>query len=535
MQNFGPFPSNFGIENHELHNANTVYWHLTTPMLYEQVVRRREGEIMHLGPLVVRTGDHTGRSPNDKFIVREPSTENEIWWGEVNRAMTQEQFDYLFGRIQAYVQNTDVFVFDGYAGADERYRLRVRIITELAWHSLFARNMFKREFFAENLSSFVPEFTVIDMPKFHADPRYDGTNSQTFILVDFKKRLVLIGGTAYSGEIKKSIFTAMNYYLPDRGVMPMHCSANYGKNSDDVALFFGLSGTGKTTLSNDPDRVLIGDDEHGWSNDGIFNFEGGCYAKVIRLDPEGEPTIYDTTRRFGTILENVAYFADSRRVDLDDDALTENTRASYPITHVSNADRAGIAGHPTNIIFLTADAFGVMPPIARLTRDQAMYHFLSGYTAKVAGTERGVKDPQATFSACFGAPFMPLHSTRYAQLLGEKIDRHDSKVWLVNTGWTGGRYGTGERMKLAYTRQMVAAALSGELDDVNTYTDAFFGLHVPIQIEGVPNELLRPRETWSNGDEYDRQAGKLANMFIENFQQFAGSVSEEILSAGSPQ
>jgi phosphoenolpyruvate carboxykinase (ATP) len=534
MQNFGPFPSEYGIENHELHNANTVYWHLTTPMLYEQAVRRREGEIMHLGPLVVRTGDHTGRSPNDKFIVREPSTQDDIWWGDVNRSITQEQFDYLYRRIQAYVQNRDVFVFDGYAGADERYQLPVRIITEFAWHSLFARNMFKREFFPENLTSFAPEFTVIDMPNFHADPRYDGTNSQTFILVDFNKRLVLIGGTQYSGEIKKSIFTAMNYYLPARGVLPMHCSANYGENRDNLALFFGLSGTGKTTLSNDLNRMLIGDDEHGWSDDGIFNFEGGCYAKVIRLDPEGEPTIYRTTRRFGTILENVAYLGDSRRIDLDDDSLTENTRASYPIAHVSNADRSGVAGHPTNLIFLTADAFGVMPPIARLTKEQALYHFLSGYTAKVAGTERGVKDPQATFSACFGAPFMPLHPTRYAKLLGEKIDQHGSTVWLINTGWTGGPFGTGQRMKLAHTRQMVSAALSGDLDDVVTYEDPFFGLHVPTQIEGIPNEVLRPRDTWSNGDAYDRQAEKLADMFRENFVQFADVVSKEILAAEPP-
>jgi phosphoenolpyruvate carboxykinase (ATP) len=392
--------------------------------------------------------------------------------------------------------------------------------------------MFRREFVPEKLSTFKPEFTVIDMPMFHADPRYDGTNSQTFILVDFGKKLVLIGGTAYSGEIKKSIFSAMNYYLPRRGVLSMHCSANYGENPDDSALFFGLSGTGKTTLSNDVSRTLVGDDEHGWSDTGIFNFEGGCYAKVIRLDPEGEPEIYKTTRTFGTILENVAYGSDNRRADLDDDVLTENTRASYPITHVSNADRSGVAGHPKDVVFLTADAFGVMPPVARLTSEQAMYHFLSGYTAKVAGTERGVTDPKATFSACFGAPFMPLHPTKYAELLGQKIKRHGSRVWLINTGWTGGPHGVGNRMKLAHTRRMVSAALSGELDEVETREDPYFGLHVPVRVEGVPDEVLRPRDTWQDGDAYDEQAAKLAGMFKENFKQYSEDVSDEIRAAG---
>jgi len=532
MQNIGPYPSEYGVEHHGIRNANTVYWHMTTPMLYEQIVRRREGEMLHLGPVVVRTGDHTGRSPNDKFIVKEPTTEKDIWWGDENRSMTQSQFDYLPRRIQAYLQNRDIFVFDGYAGADERYQMPVRIITEFAWHSLFARNMFKREFMDEKLALFKPEFTVIDMPRFHADPQYDGTNSQTFILVDFGKKLVLIGGTAYSGEIKKSIFSALNYFLPMRGVLSMHCSANYGIDSDDAALFFGLSGTGKTTLSNDPERVLVGDDEHGWSDNGIFNFEGGCYAKAIRLDPQGEPDIFKTTRRFGTILENVAYDPLNRRVDLDDDTLTENTRASYPISHIENSDRSGKAGHPKNLIFLTADAFGVMPPISKLTKEQAMYHFLSGYTAKVAGTERGVVDPQATFSACFGAPFMPLHPSNYSKLLGQKIDKHGSKVWLINTGWTGGPFGVGSRMKLAYTRRMVSAALNGELDQVETYEDRFFGLHVPVSIDGIPDEVLRPSDTWADSEAYDRQAKKLANMFVENFDKFAGDVSQEVVNAG---
>ena len=532
MQNIGPYPSEYGVERHGIQKANNIYWHMTTPMLYEQVVRRREGEILHLGPIVVRTGDHTGRSPNDKFIVKEPTSEMDIWWGDDNISITQEQFDNLYRQIQTYLQNRDIFVFDGYAGADKRYQMSVRVITELAWHSLFARNMFKQELEDHRLKIFKPDFTVIDMPQFHADPEFDGTNSQTFILVDFGKRLVLIGGTQYSGEIKKSIFTAMNYYLPKKGVLSMHCSANYGRDKDDVALFFGLSGTGKTTLSTDPERILVGDDEHGWSDDGILNFEGGCYAKVIRLSQEDEPEIYQTTRRFGTILENVAYDPLNRRVDLDDDTLTENTRASYPITHVTNADRTGIAGHPKHVIFLTADAFGVMPPISRLNKAQAMYHFLSGYTAKVAGTERGVTDPQATFSACFGAPFMPLHPTTYARLLGEKIDSHNSKVWLINTGWTGGQFGVGQRMNLAYTRRMVSAALSGELDEVEVYVDPFFGLEVPTNVDGVPNEVLWPRSTWSNGADYDKQAAKLARMFKENFEMFSDTALKEIIEAG---
>jgi len=532
MQSFGPHPSNYGVENHGIRNAGTVYWHLTTPMLYEQAARRREGVLVHLGPLLVRTGDHTGRSPNDKFIVREPTSENEIWWGDVNRPIGQEKFDALYRKVLAYIQQRDIFIFDGYAGADPRYRLPVRIISEYAWHSLFARNMFIREFVPEKLENFVPEFTVIDMPRFHAMPDQDGTNSQTFILVDFGKRLVLIGGTEYGGEIKKSIFTALNYYLPRRNVLSMHCSANYGKDEEDVALFFGLSGTGKTTLSNDPDRTLIGDDEHGWSDEGIFNFEGGCYAKVINLSPQGEPLIYRATRRFGTILENVAYDPATRRVNLDDASLTQNTRASYPISHINNATRDGRSGHPNNVIFLTADAFGVLPPISRLTPEQAMYHFLSGYTAKVAGTEQGVTEPKPEFSACFGAPFMPLHPGTYARLLGEKIEKHDAKVWLVNTGWTGGPYGEGHRMHLAHTRRMVAAALGGELDETETFEHPVFGLNVPQHVAGVPDEVLNPQDTWEDKAAYDEQTAKLAEMFAKNFEQFAGEVSEAIREAG---
>lgn len=535
MQNFGPFASKYGVENHGIRNAGTVYWNLTAPMLYEQVVRRREGAIAHLGPLVVHTGDHTGRSPNDKFIVQEPTSENDIWWGKVNRPISQTYFDNLYRKMLAYIQNRDIFVFDGYVGADHEYQMPVRIITEYAWHNLFARNMFIRELDPEKLQAHIPEFTVISMPRFHAEPEFDGTRSQTFILMDFGKRLVLIGGTEYGGEIKKSIFSAMNYYLPKRGVMSMHCSANYGATKDDAALFFGLSGTGKTTLSNDPNRTLIGDDEHGWSENGVFNFEGGCYAKVIKLDPHGEPEIYQTTRLFGTVLENVVYDQDTRRIDLDSDAFTENTRASYPINYIDNADLSGVGGHPKNVMFLTADAFGVLPPISRLTNPQAMYHFLSGYTAKLAGTERGVKEPQPNFSVCFGAPFMPLHPGRYAKLLGEKLDQHGSKVWLVNTGWTGGPYGVGGRMKLAYTRRMVSAALAGELDDIETFTEPFFGLHIPKHVEGVPDDVLNPRNTWSDGAAYDAQAAKLAKMFVENFKQFEDGVTADVRAAGPTQ
>lgn len=535
MHNFGPHISQHGVENHGIKNPGAVYWNLPTPMLYEEAVKRHEGVVAHLGAFVTHTGNHTGRSPKDKFIVRESSTEAQIWWGDVNKAIEPQYFNRIRRRMLAYIQNRDIFVFDGYAGTDDNYRMPVRVITEYAWHNMFARNMFVRELDGDKLATHVPEFTVIDMPNFHVDPEVDSTHSHTCILVDFSQKLVLIGGTEYAGEIKKSIFSALNYYLPQKGVMSMHCSANYGKDKDDVALFFGLSGTGKTTLSNDPDRMLIGDDEHGWSDDGVFNFEGGCYAKVIRLDPEGEPEIYETTRRFGTILENVVCDSDTRRVDLDDPTFTENTRASYPITHIRNADRSGKGGHPKNIIFLTADAFGVLPPVSRLTKEQAMYHFLSGYTAKVAGTERGVTEPKATFSACFGAPFMPLHPGEYARILGEKIDEHDVKVWLINTGWTGGAYGEGSRMKLAYTRRMVSAILSGELEKAETTAEPFFNLAIPNSIDDVPSEILNPRQTWADPSAYDAQAQKLVNMFVKNFEQFADGVTADVLQAGPQQ
>lgn len=532
MQNIGGFISNYGVDKHGIQNAANVYWNLTPAELYEHALRRGEGQISELGTLVVCTGTHTGRSPNDKFVVKEPSSEEHIWWGKVNRPISRENFDKLYRKIGEFTKDKDIYVFDGYVGADPKYQMPVRVITEYAWHNLFARNMFIRESNGEKLVNHVPEFTVIDMPNLRAEPAEDGTNSQTFILLDFEKRLVLIGGSEYGGEIKKSVFTAMSYYLPLQGVMSMHCSANFGKDRDDVALFFGLSGTGKTTLSSDSSRSLIGDDEHGWSDDGVFNFEGGCYAKVIRLDPQGEPEIFETTRRFGTILENVVMKAHTREVDLDDDSLTENTRSSYPITQIANSVADGRGGHPRHIFFLTADAFGVLPPISKLSNEQAMYHFLSGYTAKVAGTERGVTEPTPNFSTCFGAPFMPLRPGVYAELLGEKLRKHGSQVWLVNTGWTGGPYGEGKRMKLAYTRRMVSAALNGELDDVPTVEEPFFGLSVPQHVPDVPDEVLLPRNTWADKDAYDAQARKLVGMFQKNFEQFSEYVTDEVKAAG---
>ncbi len=533
MQEHSPNPhSPVGLETHGLSNLKNVYWNLSTPALYEQALGRQEGVMAHLGPLVVRTGQFTGRSPNDKFIVDEPSSRDQIWWGKVNRPIPADRFDELHRRMASYLQLKDVFVQDCWCGADPDYRMSVRIITQYAWHSLFARNMFIQAT-PEELAVHQPDFVVIDCPGFHAFPEYDQTNSDVFILVNFAQKLVLIGGTEYAGEIKKSVFTAMNYFLPFQDVMPMHCSANYGPRGD-TALFFGLSGTGKTTLSADASRTLIGDDEHGWSRNGVFNFEGGCYAKVIRLSAEAEPEIYETTRRFGTILENVSIDSSSRRLDLDDAGLTENTRAAYPISHIANATRDGRGDHPKNIIFLTADAFGVLPPISKLTPAQTMYHFISGYTAKVAGTERGVTEPQATFSACFGAPFMAQHPSVYAELLGKKIAEHKVTCWLVNTGWTAGPYGVGHRMKIAHTRAMVNAALNNELDNVAYVTDPVFGVQVPSSCPGVPGEVLIPRNTWTDQAAYDTQARKLAQMFVNNFKGFEDQVAADI-KAAAPQ
>jgi phosphoenolpyruvate carboxykinase (ATP) len=531
MENPIPTASRIDADRPAIETRGAVHLNLSPARLYEEALRRGEASLAAEGPLVALTGEHTGRSANDKFIVRDEAS-REVWWGKVNRPLDAAAFAALRERVEARLAERDVFVFEGYAGADPRYRLPVRIVTEQAWHGLFAHNMFVRRTAAERLDDFEPGFTVISAPGAVADPRLHGTNSGTFIVLSLAERLALIGGTEYAGEIKKSIFTVMNHLLPARGVLPMHCSANYGSGPDDVALFFGLSGTGKTTLSADPRRTLIGDDEHGWSDDGIFNIEGGCYAKVIHLSAEGEPEIYATTRRFGTVLENVVMDPETRELDLNDASITENTRSSYPIHQLSNVDLGGVAGHPRAIVFLTCDAFGVLPPISRLSEAQAIYHFLSGYTAKVAGTERGVTAPKATFSACFGAPFMPLHPGRYGRMLGDRIRLHAVPVWLVNTGWSGGPHGVGSRVALDRTRRMVDAALSGELEGGAMRTDPVFGFEVPRAIDGVPSRLLDPRSTWSDPSAYDVQSARLAVMFQENFEQYADGVPDEVAAAG---
>lgn len=524
-------PSSYNLENHGLRNLNMVYWTLPSSILVERVVSRREGVIAHEGAVVVRTGNHTGRAPNDKFIVKNGEGAEDIWWGDVNRSISPEKFERLYLRMTAYFQGRDVFVQDTYAGAHPQYQFPIRVITENAVHSLFARNMFIR-CPDEDCREHIPAFTVLHAPGFRAIPESDGTNSDIFIVLNLEKKLVLIGGTSYAGEIKKSIFTVMNYYLPKQGVLPMHCSANLGDDGD-VALFFGLSGTGKTTLSSTPERQMIGDDEHGWADDGIFNFEGGSYAKVIRLREDLEPVIWNATRRFGTILENVNIDAHTRRVNFDDASFTENTRAAYPLGFVDNSVPGGLGDHPKNVFFLTADAFGVLPPIGKLTPQQAAYYFLSGYTSKLAGTERGLgTEPQATFSACFGAPFLPLHPKVYADLLIEKLNQHQSNVWLVNTGWTGGPYGVGERINLPYTRAMVTAALNGDLADVSYREDKFFGLQVPEKCPGVPDDVLEPQKTWEDPANYEEQAKVLVGRFKKNFEQFASEVSPEVVKAG---
>ncbi len=519
------------LESHGIVNTARVNWNLSPPALYEEAVRRREGLIAADGPIVCRTGHHTGRSANDKFIVREASSEDRIWWGKVNKGISEANFAAVHAQLLKYLEGKELYVQDLYACADPAFRYPVRVITEYAWHSLFIRNMLLPVDPDSDPDGHKPALTIIDAPRFHADPERHGTASEVFILVNFAAGLVLIGGTSYAGEIKKSVFTVLNYLLPSRHVLPMHCSANIGVD-DDVALFFGLSGTGKTTLSSDPQRRLIGDDEHGWSDRGVFNFEGGCYAKMIRLSPEAEPEIYSTTKRFGTVLENVAIDVRSRRLNLEDDSLTENTRGAYPLSFIDNYVPSGMGGHPSNIVLLTADAFGVMPPISRLSPTAARYHFLSGYTAKLAGTEKGVSEPKATFSTCFGAPFLPLHPTVYSKALGEKIARHQAAVWLVNTGWTGGPYGVGSRIRIAYTRAMVRAALSGALDGVACEPDPVFNVLVPRVCPDVPTELLRPRDTWRDPAAYDEQARTLAGMFVDNFKAFEDAALPEVKAAG---
>jgi len=523
MQNQQPA----GLEDYGISGLAATHWNLPAAALYEEAVRRGEGRIAGGGALSVHTGLHTGRSPNDKFIVQEPQSEAHIDWGKVNRPITAKKFDALCKRLFGALKGKELFIQDCIAGADPRYQVPIRIITETGWHSLFSKNLFIPS--DRNLS---PEFTVIDVPSFQADPGRDGTNSGVFILVNLDRKLIVIGGTSYAGEIKKSIFTIMNYRLPLAGVLSMHCSANVGPQGD-VALFFGLSGTGKTTLSADPTRGLIGDDEHGWSDDGIFNIEGGCYAKVIRLSAEAEPEIYACTQRFGTVLENVATDPATRRFDLDDATLTENTRAAYPLKFISNAVIPSMGSHPRNIVMLTCDAFGVLPPVAKLTPEQAMYHFLSGYTAKVAGTEKGLgNEPAATFSTCFGAPFMVLKPTVYAKLLGEKIAKHQVGCWLVNTGWSGGPFGVGQRMKIPHTRAMIHAALTGKLTDVPAQPDPVFRVDVPQSCNGVPPGVLRPRDTWRDRAAYDHAAHELARRFDENFKRFASIVEPQVRDSG---
>ena len=524
--------SDFGLDYQGLTNLHKIYWNLPTEALYEEIAFRGEAQIAQMGPIVVNTGKHTARAANDKYIVREPTTEENVWWGQYNRPYERAQFEELYGRLQGFMQGRDVFVQDCYGGAAPDYRLPVRIITEYAWHSLFARNMFIKPTTTEEYRRHVPEFTVICTPSFKAYPQIDQTNAETFIVLNFEQRLCVIGNTGYGGEIKKSVFTLLNYLLPMKGILSMHCSANTGKDGD-TALFFGLSGTGKTTLSADPNRNLIGDDEHGWSDEGIFNFEDGCYAKVIGLSSTAEPDIYACTKRFGTILENVIYDPISRKIDLDDDSLTENTRASYPLDFINNAIPSKMGGHPKNIIFLTCDASGVMPPIARLTSDQALYHFISGYTAKVGGTEIGLRDePEITFSACFGAPFMVLSPSFYADLLKRKILRFGVNCWLVNTGWVGGPYGIGKRISIRYTRDLLNAALVGELDHVDYYTDPVFGFQVPKCCPKIPETVLYPASSWVSQEEYMRKYRALATRFIDNFKKFKDLCAPEIIASG---
>lgn len=515
----------------ELLKGENVKIQLSVPQLVEKTTARNEAVLTVDGAIVAQTGKYTGRSPKDKFIVDEESTKDKIDWGKINQTISAEVFDHLYVKVINFLKEKDeLYVFKGFAGADKESQLPIQVVNEYAWHNLFCHQLFIRPT-EEELASHNTEFTIIAAPTFKADPAVDGTNSEAFIIVSFEKKVILIGGTEYAGEMKKSIFGIMNYLLPEQGILAMHCSANVGE-AGDVALFFGLSGTGKTTLSADANRKLIGDDEHGWSDNGVFNIEGGCYAKTINLSAEKEPEIHNAIR-FGAVLENVVVDEETRVPNYDDGSLTENTRAAYPIHFIENIVTPSVAGHPKTIVFLTADAFGVLPPISKLTKEQAMYHFLSGFTSKLAGTERGVTEPEPVFSTCFGSPFLPLPATRYAEMLGEKIDEHGAQVFLVNTGWTGGEYGVGSRMKLSYTRTMVRAAIDGKLNNVETIQDPVFGLHIPTHIEGVPSEVLTPRDAWSDKDAYDQKAAILADLFKENFKKF-GHVSDEFAKNGAP-
>ncbi len=519
-----------GLEGLGITTGAELFWNLTAGPLVEHAVRRGEGLLAKDGPLVVKTGRHTGRSAQDRFIVRNLTSENSVWWGDTNRPMDADAFDRLHEDfLQALGAKKALYVADLYGGSQPEYRVRVRVINELAWHNLFIRTLLVRPE-AEELADFAPEYTIIDLPSFRADPARHGCRSETVIAVNLEKKLILIGGTAYAGEMKKSVFGLLNFLLPEKGIMPMHCSANIGPNGD-TAVFFGLSGTGKTTLSADPSRTLIGDDEHGWSDTAVFNFEGGCYAKMIRLSPEAEPEIFATTKRFGTVLENVVIDTETRELDFNDNSLAENSRGAYPIEFIANCSRENMGPVPKNIVMLTADAFGVLPPIARLTADQAMYHFLSGYTAKVAGTEIGVTEPEATFSTCFGAPFMPRHPSVYGNLLKKRIAESGVDCWLVNTGWTGGKYGVGSRMPIKATRALLNAALDGSLKNAEFRNDPNFGFEVPVAVPGVDSAILDPRGTWSDPAEYDRTAAKLVNLFVQNFGDFADHVDEGVRQA----
>jgi phosphoenolpyruvate carboxykinase (ATP) len=525
--------SEYGLQHHGLVHLDRVYWNLPESALYEEAIFRNEGKIVHGGALLVHTGKWTARAANEKYFVKEPTTEDKIDWGKNNRPLTSEKFDGIISRLQAFLQGEELFVQDVYVGADPDYQMPIRIITDTAWQSLFARNMFLTINTLEKHKTHIPSFTVIASPSFKLDPRIDGTNSETAIVIDFSKRLAIVANSQYGGEIKKSIFTIMNYLMPLQDIMSMHCSANVGKQGD-VALFFGLSGTDKTTLSADPNRSLIGDDEHAWSDDSVYNYEGGCYAKVIRLSAENEPEIYACTRKFGTILENVVFDPVSRKIDLDDDHITENTRASYPLDFIPNAiPEKMVRKHPKNVIFLTCDAQGVMPPIARLDMNQAIYHFISGYTSKIAGTELGLGiEPEITFSACFGAPFMVHHPYYYADLLRRKIEKHGANVWLVNTGWVGGKFGVGKRISIRHTRNMLNAALDGLLDQVKYRKDKIFHFDIPLTCPNVPNDVLDPANAWGNKDEYWMKYDALASRYIENFKVFQEGCPEEILNAG---
>jgi phosphoenolpyruvate carboxykinase (ATP) len=531
MENSGKYVSSFTLKDSGISSDENAYWNLGAEELYEHTIKLGTGIIGKGGALIVETGQHTGRSANDKFMAKCGESADNIWWGKVNKSITAANFDKIEVLVRAHLEENPTYVQDLYGGTDPTYRINVRAISNSPWHSLFIRNLLVRPEYSD-LENFTPEFTILHAPDLEIDPQEHGLNSTTVVTINIEKKLVLIAGTSYAGEMKKSVFSILNYLLPAKGIMPMHCSANIGKDGD-TAIFFGLSGTGKTTLSADPERQLIGDDEHGWSDTSVFNFEGGCYAKVIRLSQEAEPEIYNTTRMFGTVLENVVYDPDTRELDLDDNSKAENTRAAYPITSIPNTTEGGVGAPPKNIIMLTADAFGVMPPIARLTPEQAMYHFLSGYTAKVAGTEKGLgKEPQATFSSCFGAPFMPRHPAVYGNLLREKIAKHEVTCWLVNTGWTGGVYGEGHRMPIKYTRALLHGALDGFLNDVEMRTDSNFGFEVPLSCPDVPDDVLNPRGTWADGAAYDAKAAHLARLFRENFKEYEEHVSDEVKKAG---